>query len=94
MDNATNGPIDLYEDMLNARDAVTNSFALDFYIGGKDGANDRPKGPGLQIKMPSAHLEIPTVNPDDVISLEVNFTGVPSDLGATDEIERVTYTGV
>lgn len=94
MDDATNGPIDLYEDMLGARNTVTNSFALDFYIGGKDPANDRPVGPGLQVKMPNAHLEIPTVNPDDVVSLEVNFTGLPSDLGATDEIERVSYVGV
>ena len=94
MDDAQDGPIDLYEDLLNATNTVTNEFALDFYIGGKDSGNDRPAGPGLQFKLPQAHLEIPSINPDDIISLEANFSGLPSDLGATDEISRVTYVGV
>lgn len=94
IDEVTDGPIDLYEDLLGAQDADRNAFALDFYIGGKDGANDRPSGPGIQFKMAQAHLEIPTMNPDDVISLDVNFSGLPTTLGATDELSRVTYVGV
>ena len=94
IDEVTDGPIDLYEDLLGAQDADRNSFALDFYVGGKDGANDRPTAPGLQFKMAQAHLEIPTMNPDDVVSLEVNFSGLPTTLGATDELTRVTYVGV
>lgn len=94
MDTEVNGPIDLYEDLITAVDQVTNEFALDFYVGGKDGVNDRPVGPGIQFKLPKAHLEVPSINPDDVVSLEVNFTALPSNLGATDEIGRVTYVGV
>jgi len=94
LDETTNGPIDLYEDLVEATDAVRNSFALDFYIGGKDGANDRPVGPGMQFKIPNAHLEIPQMNPDDVISLEVNFSALPTTLATTDEIERISYVGV
>ncbi len=59
MDELTNGPIDLYEDIFGATGTVTNSFALDFYIGGKDAGGDRPTGPGLQFKIPNAHLEVP-----------------------------------
>jgi hypothetical protein len=90
----TNGSIDLYEDLIGATDADRNVFALDFYIGGKDGANDRPRGPGLSFKMAQAHLEVPSMNPDDVVSLEVNFSALPTTLGATDEISRITYVGV
>ena len=94
IDEVTDGPIDLYEDLLSAQDADRNVFALDFYIGGKDGSNDRPTGPGIQFKMAQAHLEIPTMSQDDVISLEVNFSALPTTLGATDELSRVTYVGV
>lgn len=90
----SNGPIDLVEDLLGATTAVTNEFALDFYIGGKNPGNDRPQGPGIQLKIPKAHLEIPSINPDDVISLDVNFSALPSNLGTTDEIDRITYVGV
>ena len=94
LDETTNGPIDLYEDLVGATTAVRNQFALDFYIGGKNQAEDLPVGPGLQFKVPRAHLEIPSMNPDDVVSIDVNFTGLPSTLAATDEIERVSYVGV
>lgn len=93
LDEVTNGPIDLYEDILGATNVVTNQFALDFYIGGK-AAGDAPVGPGLQFKIPRAHLEVPSINPDDVVSLDVNFTALPSTLGGTDEITAVRYVGV
>lgn len=94
LDEATDGPVDLYEDLLGATDTVRNQFALDFYVGGKDPGGDLPVGPGLQFKIPQAHLEIPQMNPDDVVSLDVNFSGLPTTLGATDEIERITYVGI
>lgn len=93
LDEVTDGPIDLYEDLLGATGVVTNEFALDFYVGGKD-TGDAPVAPGLQFKMAQAHLEIPSMNPDDVVSFDVNFYGLPTTLGATDEITRVSYAGV
>ena len=91
LDEATNGSIDLLSDLQGALTTVTNSFALDFYIGGKDGANDAPVGPGVQFKMGQCHLEVPTINNDDVIALEVNFTALPTNISGTNEITKVSY---
>lgn len=91
LDEATNGSIDLLSDLQGALTTVTNSFALDFYIGGKDGANDAPVGPGVQFKMGQCHLEVPTINNDDVIALEVNFTALPTNISGTNEITKISY---
>lgn len=91
LDEATNGSIDLLSDLQGALTTVTNSFALDFYVGGKDGVNDAPTGPGVQFKMGQCHLEIPTINNDDVIALEVNFTALPSNISGTNEIQKISY---
>lgn len=92
MDEATNGTIDLLSDLQGALTTVTNSFALDFYVGGKAGS-DTPVGPGMQFKMGQAHLEIPTINADDVMAIEVNFTALPSTISGTNEVTRVRYVG-
>lgn len=94
LDEVTNGPIDLYEDILGATNTVTNSFAMDIYLGGKHATLDLPAGPGLQFKIPNAHLEVPQINPDDVISLDVSFSALPSTLGSTDEVSRISYVGI
>lgn len=94
LDEKTNGSIDLYEDLLGATTQVTNKFALDFYIGGKDAATDNPFAPGLQFKMGQCHLEIPALSNDDVIGLEVNFTALPANISGTDEVSRIRYVGV
>lgn len=91
LDEATNGSIDLLSDLQGALTTVTNSFALDFYVGGKDGVNDAPVGPGVQFKMGQCHLEIPTINNDDVIALEVNFTALPSNISGTNEVQKISY---
>lgn len=93
LDEATNGSIDLLSDLQGALTTVTNSFALDFFVGGKD-TGDAPVAPGMQFKMGQCHLEIPTINNDDVISLEVNFTALPTTISGTNEIELVRYIGV
>ena len=41
--------------------------------------------PKLVIDIPTAHLEIPTHQIEDVIGLEVNFHALPSSLDATNE---------
>lgn len=94
LDEKTNGSIDLYEDLLGATTQVTNSFALDFYVGGKNSSTDNPFAPGVQFKMGQCHLEIPALTNDDVIGLEVNFTALPSNISDTDEISRIRYVGV
>ena len=93
LDEKTNGSIELFEDLSNATTAITNSFALDFYVGGK-AAGDAPVGPGVQFKIPQAHLSLPSFDTGDVISVDVAFAALPSTIGATDEISKISYVGV
>ena len=46
----------------------------------------------MEISLPTAHLEIPTVQSDDVISVDVAFHGLPSTIVANDEA-TITYVG-
>lgn len=92
LDESANGPIDLFQNLAEkGRTTVTNSFALNFYVGG--GSSNTPIAPGLQFSFGQAHLEVPSINFDDVISTEVNFHALPSTIGAADEISAVRYVG-
>lgn len=71
---------DLFEDLIEDTDAITNSFGLTFKIGGESST-----APQLHVTMPNCHLEIPTHAIDDIISLETNFHALPSALENTDE---------
>lgn len=93
LDEKTNGTIDLVEDLLSATSLITNSFGMKFYVGGKASA-DTPTGPGILFDMPQCHLEIPSINNDDVIGVELNFTALPSTISGTNEISKVRYVGV
>jgi len=42
--------------------------------------------------MPSCHLEVPTHSIDDVISLEVTFHALGTDIESTDEL-AIKYVG-
>lgn len=93
MDEATNGTVDLFQNLAEKYNTVVqNSFALDFYVGGQTGA-DIVTAPGIQFTFDNAHLEIPSVNFDDVISTEVNFHALPSTIGGTDEIGAIRFIG-
>lgn len=93
MDEVTGGSVDLLQHLLElAPNTITSSFAINFYIGG--GANDALKGPGVQIKIPTAHLEIPTIEMEDVLSVAVNFHALPSTVGGVDEVSYIKYKGV
>lgn len=92
LDEQTNGSIDLFQNLAQKGvRTVTNSFALDFYVGG--GAGNAPSAPGVQFKFPTAHLEIPSINFDDVISTEVNWHALPSTISSSDEIGAIRYVG-
>ena len=94
MDEVSNGTIDLFQSLAEkANTVVTNSFQLDFYVGGQ-ASNNLPNGPGIQIKVQTAHLEIPSINFDDVISTEVAWHALPSTIGGTNEISAVRYVGI
>ena len=77
---------DLWEDLIGAADTVTNKFALTFSVGGVTGT------PRVAFDFPAAHLEVPTHSIDDLVSIEVNFSALPSVITAADEA-TITYVG-
>lgn len=77
---------DLFESLVEDTANVTNSYSLAFNIGGGS-------APNVAVTFPTAHVEVPTHSIDDVISLEVTFHGLPSDLDNNDEVTMV-YTGI
>jgi hypothetical protein len=90
-DEITNGSIQLYEDLLGATGLITNKFALQFFVGGRGGTAGYPASPGIMFDLGQCHLEIPTINIDDVIGYEVNFTALPSTISGTDELTKIRY---
>jgi len=93
-DELDNGSLELYEDLLNATTTVTNKFDLEFYVGGRGATAGFPMAPGVMFEMGQCHLEIPTINIDDVIGFEINFTALPSTISNTDELTKIRYAGV
>ncbi len=89
-DELTNGSIDLYQDLLTATNLITNKHQLQFFVGGKASAT-HPSSPGIMFDLGQCHLEIPTVNIDDVIGFEVNFTALPTTISGTDELTKIRY---
>src|SRR5210317_2389647 len=70
---------DLFEDLIEATTKITNSFDLAFSVGGSSNT------PRMVINVDKAHLEVPTHSIDDIVSLEVNFHGLPTSVDTTDE---------
>ena len=90
LNTVDDGSAELFDSMINATGQISPIFDLDFAIGGSG------QTPRVDVSVPRAHLELPTHSVEDVISLDVAFHGLPSDLsnnGATgaDEIS-ITYT--
>jgi len=86
LNNTANSSMDLFENVIGATGTVTNTFDLGFKIGGTSGV------PRLELNAPACHLEVPSHSIDDVISLEVNFHALGTDIGSTDEL-TVLYKG-
>lgn len=63
----------------------TNRFYINIAIGGCSAS------PKVEFTIPSAHLVIPTTSVEDVISTEIGFTAISTDLNLADEIS-VKYT--
>ena len=78
----------LFKDLVDdeARGVVQNDFNLVFDVGGTAGI------PRVQFNFANAHLEIPNLNIEDVISLETNFHALPTSLDGADEVV-ITYVG-
>jgi hypothetical protein len=77
---------DLWQDLKDLTNVVTNSFGLTFQIGGAS-------APYIKTTMATCHIDIPTHSIEDVISLETTFMALPSTMDQTDELV-VEYKGV
>lgn len=92
-DEVLNGSLDLYQDLLGGTTTVTNKFLVQLFVGGKNAAGTHPVAPGIMFDMGQCHLDIPTINNDDIIAFEVNFTALPTTISGTDELTKIRYVG-
>lgn len=83
LDTTAGSTADLFNDIQTNSSIVTNSFDLTFKVGGATGRR-------VEIGVPKAHIEIPAHSIEDVIAVEVNFSGLGTDIDTTDEI-AITY---
>lgn len=86
LDPAAGSTAQLFKDLAEDLGGVTNSFDLTFNIGGLG-------SPSVAINCPQAHLEVPVHSVEDLISIEVAFSGLATDMNSTDEA-TITYKGV
>ena len=85
LDNSSTSSAELFDDLLGATSNVKNEFSLVFNVGGAT-------APKASFTCSHAMLEIPTHSVEDVISMEVNFHGLPEDIADTDDL-TIVYTG-
>ena len=79
---------ELWEDLILNSNIVTNVFDLTFDIGGT--GND----PLVTVNLPQCHLEVPTHQIEDVISLDTAFHALGSDVDTPDEATIIYYKAV
>jgi|TARA_R110002153_G_scaffold43767_3_gene123723 hypothetical protein len=92
LNDVSNGSLDLFEKLQESRGVITNAFQMVFSIGGSGNT------PRCNVSIGKAHLELPTHDLSDVVSVDVAFHGLSTDLSsataadATNEV-KVTYVG-
>ena len=86
---ADNKSAAFFRDLASATHKTRNEFALAFTVGSV-GITDADLG--IKFEFPTAHIDIPTHQIDDIISLETSFHALPSSLTDADEV-IITYKG-
>lgn len=71
----------LLSDMVSATSVVTHNFSMTLAMGGITNT------PRVELFMPHAHLVIPAINVEDVVSVDIGFSGLGQDISQKDEIE-------
>lgn len=81
-DEANSKSGELFKDLVSDTSTVRNVFDMSINIGGETASTPR-----IAFDLPTAHLEVPVINVEDLLTLEVNFHGQPSsgDVDKTDE---------
>lgn len=62
---------ELFADLVSDSATVRNNFDLDINIGGAS-------APALSFSLPTAHLEVPVINVEDLLTLDIAFHAQPS----------------
>ena len=62
---------ELFADLVSDSTTVRNNFDLDINIGGAS-------APALSFSLPTAHLEVPVINVEDLLTLDIAFHAQPS----------------
>lgn len=93
LDGTAGGSAELFDELSAATNEVRNQFDLTFYVGGSSGTIDTPRAPGIAISIPRAHLTVPALETGDVLSLNVDFSALPSNMNTPDEVDLVRYVG-
>lgn len=70
----------LLADLAADTNTVTHDFEMTMFMGGETNATN------VKFFMPNCHLVIPTFNVEDVISTEISFTALGSDITQADEL--------
>ena len=76
LNDTANGSLDLFERLQESRGVITNAFNLVFSIGGSGNT------PRANVSVGKAHLELPTHSFEDVVSVDVAFHGLASDISS------------
>ena len=76
LDNDTSGGKSgkLFADLVADSSTIRNNFDMQLQMGGVE-----PSSPRVYLDLPTAHLEIPTINVEDLLTLEINFHGQVQD---------------
>lgn len=81
-DQANSKSGELFADLVSDTTTIRNVFDMAVNVGGETASTPR-----LALDLPTAHLEVPTINVEDLLTLEVNFHGqvANGDVDSTNE---------
>ena len=81
LDTKSNGSNELLKNLSAATNLVTNSFNMSLFMGGGSSAT-----PVIEFDIPKAHIQIPVIEVADVISTNIEFMALGSNLSTGDEM--------
>lgn len=79
-----------FKDLANATSITRNKFNLKFTVGDTSASSTAV---GVSFEFPGAHVDIPTHQIEDVISLQTSFHALPTTLTGADEV-KIVYKGI
>ena len=83
-DQANSKSGELFSDLVSDTTTIRNNFDMSINVGGETASTPR-----LAIDVPTAHLEIPVINVEDLLTLEVTYHGQVAD-GNVDSTNEAT----